>query len=218
MSKYKQNNIKPSFCKECGKTFIPFNTMDRYCSMPCRYEGAKKIIEANRKKKVLQAKREKAKWKREGLDKLKSKRTWEDELQKEINQIVRLIDGKFRIDGARTGKIDAGHYVARGSNATIRYNLHNIHNQSVHSNRWKSGDTIKYQDGLKKTYGLEYFEMVESLRQTPPIKLSIETIREKISIAKAIVRELKELANNYDAKERIELRNELNMRIGIYLK
>lgn len=213
----KEKKIRKSFCKECGNEFTPFNTMDKYCSMPCRYEGAKKIIEANRKKKVLQAKREKAKWKREGLDKLKSKRTWEDELQKEINQIVRLIDGKFRIDGARAGKIDAGHYVARGSNATIRYNLHNIHNQSVHSNRWKSGDTIKYQDGLKKTYGLEYFEMVESLRQTPPIKLSIETIREKISIAKAIVRELKELANNYDAKERIALREELNFRIGIYL-
>ena len=220
----KEKKIRKSFCKECGNEFTPFNTMDKYCSMPCRYEGAKKIIEANRKKKVLQAKRQHSEWKRNGLDMLKRRGDWEKLLQDEVNHIARLIDKgcKSCISCPPTTpmqKAFGGHLHSVGSNSSTRYNLHIIHRQCFSCNGKKGGVPLLYLEGIIREYGKDYADYIQYdiVRNTKPIKLSIETIREKISIAKAIVRELKELANNYDAKERIALREELNFRIGIYL-
>jgi hypothetical protein len=46
---------------------------------------------------------------------------------------------------------------------------------------------------------------------------TIETIKEKIIIAKLVKKELIELDNNYTPEERVQLRHDLNQRIGIYL-
>lgn len=153
-------------------------------------------------------------------EKVKTLAEWKADLQKEINTIVRLIDfGSGCIaTGAKTGKMNAGHFYGTLASPHIRYHLHNIFLQSEHSNVYKSGDTIRYQDGLKKMYGQEYFEYVEGLRKTPPIKLTVEAIKDKIIIARLIVKELKELGNTYSVAERIELRNEFNRRLGIYLE
>jgi hypothetical protein len=66
-------------------------------------------------------------------------------------------------------------------------------------------------------YGNSYLELMNSLKSTKPINLTIETIKDKIIIAKLIRKELIELGNTYTSAERIQLRHDLNQRIGIYL-
>ena len=152
------------------------------------------------------------------LEKTKTLSDYKNELQKEVNTIVRLIDlGQPCIaTGATKGKRNAGHYISVGSNPTLRYNLHNIHIQSEHSNSWKSGDTIRYQEGLKKIYSQQYFDFIESLKSTPPINLSIDQIKDSIESARKIIKELKSTESTYTPDQRIELRNKFNKRINIY--
>lgn len=205
--------LKPKKCVECGKDFLPSRTTQKVCSPQCA------ILDSQKKAQKKKAKDWKAE-KKVLKEKVKTLADWKAELQTEINKIVRLIDFKVPCisSGATAGQAQSGHYISRGSNDTIRFNLHNIFLQSAAANNHKSGDTINFQEGLKRIYGLEYFEYVESLRKTPPIKLTIETIKDKIIIARLIVRELKELGNVYSPKERIDLRNNLNLRLGIYLE
>lgn len=205
--------IKPKPCRECGKDFIKSRTTQRVCSPQCAILDSQKIAERKRKKEWSAEKRVLK-------EKVKTLSDWKAELQTEVNRIVRLIDFKVPCisSGATTGQAHGGHYISRGSNDTIRFNLHNIFLQSAAANNHKSGDTINFQEGLKRVYGQEYFEYVEGLRKTPPIKLTVETIKDKIIIARLIVKELKELGNTYSVAERIELRNEFNRRLGIYLE
>jgi len=139
----------------------------------------------------------------------------------DISADVTLYDaptaGSAIATGATTGKRNAGHRFSIGSSIPLRYNLHIIHIQSEHSNNFKGGDNDRYDDGLIKVYGQEYRDYIHTLRQTKPLHLTIETIKEKIIIAKLIKKELIELNNTYTPTERIELRHEYNKRLGIYL-
>ena len=208
----KVKKLRDKKCKNCPNKFTPRNIMQYVCTPKCAIEWNKKLAE----------KKEKKEWSEQKAvlkDKLKTLSDWKDDLQVEINKIVRLIDKNVSCisSGATSGKVNSGHYVSRGSNDTIRFNLHNIFLQSEHSNTHLSGDTLRYQDGLKQMYGLEYFERVDSLRSTPLIKLSIDELRVKISVCRQIVKELQKADLTYPPKIRIELRESLNKRIGIYL-
>ena len=204
--------MKPKYCKTCKSKFIP----DRQFQACCSFDCAIGLIKFNQAKK---AKKDWVKEKAERKEKITTLSEWKGLLQEVINGIVRLIDKDMGCiaTGAKTGKMNAGHYISRGSNDTIRFNLHNIHLQSEHSNSFNSGDTIRYQDGIVNTYGLWYLNYMNLLKSTEPIHLTIETIKDKIIIAKLIKKELIELDNTYTSAERIQLRFDLNQRIGIYL-
>jgi len=140
-------------------------------------------------------------------------------VQPVINEIARLIDygQPCLATGLYDNKMNAGHFMSVASNRTICLNLHNLHNQSFESNHWKSGDNLKYRQGLIDTYGIEYLEKVESLKRIQPVHLSrrdFERIRE---VAMEIRNELKSNLTIYPPEKRIELREVLNKRIGIYL-
>lgn len=204
---------KQKTCKYCKEKFTPVKQFQATCFPPknCSWEYAK-LLQAKKQKKDNQV------WKKEGLEKLKKKAEWENELQSLINHIARLIDHNQPCiaTGATTGKRNGGHRYSVGSNSTIRFNLHNIHIQSEHSNSWKGGDNDRFDLGLIRVYGSDYCDFVRSLNQTPPINLTVETLKDKIIIARLIVKELKELGNTYKPKERTDLRNEYNQRLGIY--
>jgi hypothetical protein len=176
--------------------------------------------EAGKKKLALKQKKEKQAWKKEETEKLMTKSDYEKLLETEINTIVRLIDkGQPCIaSGATNCKFNAGHFIAVGSNKSIRYNLHNIHIQSVQSNKDRGGEPIKYLDGLERIYGKEYAEYIhyEIRRKWSYMGWTISDLKEWTSIARLIVKELKELGNTYTPEERIELRTEYNFRLGIY--
>ena len=203
-------------CKHCKVKFDVKWFNQKYClqnddCMTASIEFAKGEIE--------KAKAKAWKGKKEVLrEQTKSLSSYKNDLQKEINTIVRLIDkGQPCIaTGATTGKMNAGHYWGVGSNDTIRYNLHNIHIQSEHSNTYNSGDTLRYQDGIKRIYGEDYLEMMNDLRKTPLIKLSVNDIKEKIVIAREIIKELKVADKSFEPRNRIKIRTLLNNRLGIY--
>lgn len=143
---------------------------------------------------------------------------YKNDLQKEINTIVRLIDRGHPCiaTGSFEGKMNAGHYIGVQANPTTRYHLENIWLQSEHSNMWKSGDTLRYQDGIISLFGKEYLERLNSFKMIPVIKLSVDEIKEKIIICREIVKELKSHNHIYSNTNRIEKRKEFNARIGIY--
>mgnify|MGYP003539733037 FL=1 len=93
-------------------------------------------------------------------------------LQPVINEIARLIDfGQPCIATENYGKENGGHYISVGANRTICINLHNIHIQSFESNHWKSGDTLKYQGGIRKVYGEDYLAFMDGLQKHQPNQL-----------------------------------------------
>jgi hypothetical protein len=162
---------------------------------------------------------EKKEWRKEKKvrkEKLKTLSEWKNDLQKVINAIVRVIDyGQPCIaTGNYEGKMNAGHYLSVGSNDTLRFHLDNIHIQSEHSNQYKGGDTIRYQDGIVKVYGKEYLDFMDNLKAHPPIKLTVLEVKNLISKARHIKKglEFEELT----PKQRISKRLEINLELGIY--
>lgn len=204
--------MKPKSCRQCKTKFIPDRPLQMVCSFMCSVEYTK----ANQAKK---AKKDWIKEKAERKEKIMTKSDWEKLFQILINHIARLVDHNQPCIATNTmnGKRNGGHRYSVASNPSIRFNLHNVHIQSEHSNVWKGGDNDRYDEGLIRVYGLEYKDYVRSLNQIKPINLTIETIKEKIMIAKLIRKELIELNNTYTSAERIQLRYDLNQRIGIYL-
>lgn len=207
-------------CIHCKKKFQQKIFNYRFCENTdeCREAGLnykiQKAIEQGRKNIEKAKKQEKAVLK----EKLKTLSDWKNDLQKEINAIVRLIDkGHGCIaTGAKTGKMNAGHYIGIGANDTLRFHLENIWLQSEHSNMWKSGDTLRYQDGIVSLYGKEYLECLNSLKTIQPIKLSIEDIKEKIPVCRSILKWLKLQDRMFTNQERLELRKQFNNQIGIF--
>lgn len=151
-------------------------------------------------------------------EKLKTLSEFKKDLQKEINTIVRLIDKGWGCiaTGATNGKMNAGHYISVGSNDTIRFHLENIWIQSEHSNQYKSGDTLRYQDGIVRLFGKDYLEHLNSLKSIDPIRIKPDEIKEKISICRGIIKWLKLQDKTFTLSERLELRKRFNQEIGIY--
>lgn len=207
--------VYPRKCLNCKEKFIPVNQTNTVCSTKCAIEYSKA---AQKKKKENEWKKEKAVLK----DKLKTKSDYEKELQKEINTIVRLIDKGFVCISTKkplNDKYDAGHFYSVGSNPTIRFNLFNIYAQSVYANQYLSGDQINFLDGLRHYYGNEHAEYVLRLKsEFKVLKLSIEEIKEKISISRSIVKWLKLQDRVFTTDERLELRIRFNYELGIYGK
>ena len=137
-------------------------------------------------------------------------------IQPKINKAIRLIDYGCPCiaTGAIDGKFDAGHRISVGSNRTIALNAHNIFIQSVHSNRHKHGDSRRFDEGLKNTFGEEYFDFVCSLKSIQPLKLGKSRL---IEINQILIDFLKELEPKKRNKvERIMMRDELNKTLSIY--
>lgn len=212
---------KPKKCLECGEKFVPKNvSTEKVCgNYECRVEYALKIVEKNKVSKEKLEKRKRAEEKNLLKEKLKTISDWHNELQREVNTIVRLIDKNHPcISSQRSlGKsYDAGHLFGRQSNPHIRYHLFNIFAQSVHDNQWKSGNQLDFVDGIEKTFGTEIKEYCLSLKGLPSLKLSIDEIKEIIPKARQIVKHLKQDNKTYSIKERVELRKEYNEFLSIY--
>ena len=207
--------IKSKKCKVCGDGFVPKrSTLEQVCSIDCAIILGKSKV----KKEILAKNKKETSILRE---KLKTITEWHNDLQREINLIVRTIDlGHPCISSQRPlGKsFDAGHLYGRQSNPHIRYHLFNIFAQSVHDNQWKSGNPLDFVDGIEKTFGKEVKEYCLSLKGLESIKLSVEEIKNIIPLARGIVKYLKLQDRKFTTEERISLRKEFNKTLGIYEK
>lgn len=215
--------MKQANCIFCRKKFEQKIFNYRYCeSTPeCKEAGteAKNALIKKAMEKVKVSKEKKSRQETKVLrEKLKTLSDWKNDLQKEINAIVREIDKGHPCiaTGTMEGKRNAGHYISIGANQTLRFHLENIWNQSEHSNMWKSGDTIRYQQGIIKLYGKCYLEHLNSLQSLKIIKLDIQDIKIAISKSRGILKWIKLQDRQFTTEERLELRKHFNSEIGIY--
>jgi hypothetical protein len=226
----KMKQQKPKFCKwkdePCEDERVRYpgkSILSPFCLYHLRCHQAIKHIHKERsfnvKSKAIE-KRQNQKEKKEnkidlmGVDKYRA-----EVLQPIFNEIVRLIDYQCPCiaTGLYDGKMNGGHFHSVNSNRTIALNLHNIHNQSYHSNGpTGGGDNIRYRQGIVRTYGQEYMDLMDSLGRIQPIHLTkweMVEIKEKASVIRL---ELKANLKYRTPEERIALREAINQKIGIY--
>ena len=208
--------MKPKICKidGCNNEAINFpnsTIKQKFCADHA-------ISQALNKTRLNSQKTAKKERKQKTIDLMSCDEYRSKYVQPIINEIARLIDyGQPCIaTGKYEGKMNGGHYHAVGSNRTLALNLHNIHIQSFESNHFKSGDNLLYKEGLIKTYGLDYFERVESLKQIKPIKLTKDQLIEVKRTASEIRNMLKSELYPKLQYERIFLREYYNSLLGIY--
>lgn len=201
---------KYGLCMNCYPKFILNDERGKVIMAKSLILAKSKVNKENRLNKSKET--QKAKIDLLSNDKYRSKY-----LQPIINEIARLIDyGQPCIATGNFGKMNGGHYVSVGANRTTALNLHNIHIQSFESNNFKGGDPIKYRHGIIERYGNDYFEFIEFLQQHPPLHLTKSDLIDLVKKATLIRNELKN--NNYEKTplERIEFRNQVNLKLGIY--
>lgn len=150
---------------------------------------------------------------------LETKSDLEKKLQKEINEIVRILDREHPcISSGRPlgSNYDAGHLFSVGSNPQIRFHLFNIWAQSVQQNQYNGGNPLGYIEGLKKTFGDDLRDYCLSLKGLPQLKLEKHELRQKIDVARRIVKHLKLEDKIYSTEERVQLRKTYNKVLDIY--
>ena len=162
------------------------------------------------KKKAEKQKKDELRDLKKTLEPIKSK------LQRKIQLIVRLIDkGQLCLARNIRGQMHGGHIYSRGSNSQMSFNLHNIHRQSASSNKWQNDDVL-LREGVVYEYGQDYMDFISSLKQTPSSRHSDAIYREFYLTASKIALKLKSDDLIYSKEDRIRLRNEINLELGIY--
>ena len=204
---------KPKKCKCCKEIFVTNKSTQSTCSWQCAISLTNIAIQ---KKYDKEAKVQKAEMK----ERIKTLSDYKRELQVLVNHIARLIDQDCPCvsSGRSSGKMSGGHRWACGGWDNLRFNLMNIWIQSFHDNHHLSGNPSGYDKFLKEA-GI--YELVMDLNVTyPMMRWKDYDIKEKIVIARQIVKELKEM-NQTDSLPRpndlrISLRVKFNTRLGIY--
>jgi hypothetical protein len=210
-------------CLNCKQKFEPKRFLQKHCESADCEKSAQQYLDDKIAKALKTVKqKKKQEWNKEKIEikeKLKTLSEWHNDLQKEINAIVRELDRDHPcISSQRSlGKsYDAGHLFGRQSNPQIRYHLFNIFAQSVHDNQWKSGNQLEFVDGIEKTFGTEIKEYCLSLKGFPELKMSVDDIKEKIPISRSILKWVKLQERKFTTEDRISLRKRFNQEIGIY--
>ena len=198
---------KAKICKICEKSFLPYTTTQPVCSFDCliQYNSEKEV-----KKRVKTMK-----------DDLLDKSFFRNKTQSEFNELIRMIDTELpciSCGNRKYGHGEAGHYHSRGKNPTLFIHAHNIHLQDNHCNQHLSANIIGYDNGLIERYGKEYWEYVKfelpKIKELHLTKEDYKSIRVKIRTFKRYLQTLNLGSLMYS--QRIELRNMLNEKIGIY--
>ncbi len=161
--------------------------------MKCAIAYSKRKAEEKRKKLEKADRLEASRRMRERKEKLKSRSDWLKDLQRVFNEFIRLRDvdlpciscGRYH-----EGQYHAGHYRSVGACPELRFNEDNVHKQCSACNSHLSGNILEYRLGLIEKIGLERVEFLER-KDHPPLKLSVEEIKDLIKAYKAKVKELK---------------------------
>ena len=195
---------KYGLCLSCYPTWLYSTDLGKLEIEKARIKGKKQV--ENKKKKEQSELKEKV-------------RDFKKEFQDKINLLVRLIDSNQPCicTGKQHKVFHAGHFYSRGDCPELSYNLMNIYKQSLHSNNFKHADIHKYREGLERVYGKEHLEYVTDLKgKQEPLRLRENDYKELLKKVNSILREIKKTDLDFNAEERLKLRNEYNKRIGIY--
>jgi hypothetical protein len=214
-------SVKPKKCVcGCGDSFVPRRSTDKWVNSDHYKHWLLNTPQGQREieRKALRAKKQVQKDERVKDKKLKNEITdWNKKLQIKVQEIARLIDrGQPCLARGYTDcQFHGGHVISRGAGANTKLNLHNIHRQSAQSNHWQNDDALMKR-GLELEYGINYLNFVEELRRCPVPKYTNEDYHVFYSIACGVATRLKKAEKEYGLEERIELRNQINLELGIY--
>jgi hypothetical protein len=156
-------------CKNCKEKFTPIrSTLEKYCrAIDCKTAEA---LENLAKLKKAQEKKAKANLK-ERKDELKTLPQLKNDLQKLVNEYVRLRDRGLNCISCGMSlagrKVNASHYLAVGNYPAVRYDLRNINNSCIECNKFKGGNIVEYRIKLIEKIGLAEVEDLEAIRNTP---------------------------------------------------
>ena len=222
---------KPKKCKGTGKA------KGYGCGDPCfphRYglclncfkewlfgtEAGKEVLNATRiqakKKAKTEAEKQARKETKAKKEAARNKSYFEKLLQKEVNEIVRIIDTEKGCiscthgwGGKVTRQFHAGHRISVGSNPTLRYHFSNIFKQCSICNNYKSGNERAFDAGILKIYGAANLDIIQSLPvRFKGIHLSIPELKQKVQLARRLKKEILN-GKHYT-------RRQLNEAMGIY--
>lgn len=158
-----KNRVKR--CKACREEFLPNNTLQKACSVPC----AINLVDKTKQKASLEKARIERADLRKRREKLKSKGDWAKEAQIAFNAYIRERDyDKPCISCGRhhTGQYDAGHYRTTAAASQLRFNTYNVHKQCSPCNRQLSGNILPYRSALLALYGWRIVEAIETNNDT----------------------------------------------------
>jgi hypothetical protein len=175
--------IRKKRCKQCSKQFVPFNSLQRVCSVGCAIELTKQIKKENDATIDLLVKKKKE---RIALG------TILGYTKTRVHQYIRLRDkGKPCISCGTEWKDDfqAGHFFSAGKYTSIKFDVHNINGQCVQCNLYKEGNFDAYSLNLPNRIGIaNYNKLVKRAKN------SVKTIK------KYNREELKEIQNEIKRK------------------
>lgn len=172
-------NIKDKNCKECGKVFSPYNSLQVVCSAKCAsIRAVNKVWQ--KEKKVLK-------------DKARTRTEWLNLAQVVFNTYIRLRDAKLGCITCKRpfkDKYDAGHFLSVGSYPALRFNEDNVHGQCVACNQYGHGMQTEYFIELPHRIGLDRLNDLLELRKSV-LKLTELEIKELIDKYKKKIKEIK---------------------------
>jgi hypothetical protein len=145
------------------------------------------------KKSRVEIKKKWNKEKKEIKERLKTHSDWLNDLQKLVNEYVRLRDKNMPCISCGKplhGKFDAGHFYSVGGYPNVRYHLDNIHGQCVSCNRDKHGNIIEYAKKLPYRIGKERFKTLKLASQMTG-KLTTYEVKEEIKQYKSMIKDFK---------------------------
>jgi hypothetical protein len=198
-------------CKHCKTKFEKKYAFQQFC-----LSDDECIKAFNESVKLQKEKQQQKQWKAQKKVLKTNTTNWKDKLQTEVQLIARLIDKDLTcLARGKFGKMAGGHIFSKGGHSQMRFNLHNIHRQSFASNNCQNDDGL-LREMLSIEYGNEYLEFIKSLRKYDVPKKTDKEYQELYYNALEVTKTLKKADKTYSLKERIELRNELNLKIGLY--
>jgi len=181
---------KLKHCKNCRNKFIPVRFAQNVCSIGCSIEWARRL---KSKREASETKKQR-KERKAGLEKLKTKRDYEREIDKLFQEWIRWRDKEEACICCGTpaspdgNESDAGHYISR-RNKALRWFQDNCHKQRKYCNQYLGGNYAAYRIGLIERIGLARVEFLERRDHVPPEY----TIDELIQIKAALAREIRKL-------------------------
>lgn len=196
-------------CKICEKEFyvLPtFITSAKYCSRRCQYKGQEipqsklKLICKNCGKDYLRPRSSlrgrnsqfctlkcfKQFKKTKFYETKKGKHTLEAKLKKQLWQVfseyIRQRDSGVCISCGKKDfwrKMDAGHYIPKTAGLSLYFDERNVNCQCTHCNRWLHGNLSRYAVELRKKYGENILEELDTKRHQTKI-ITYEEYKELI--------------------------------------
>lgn len=141
-------------CRQCGKSFIPFQSAQVVCSPVCAY----RYVNTKKKEEIART--------RERKQALKPIGQIEGECRRIVQKIARIRD---RNDGCISchmgpdyqGQWHGSHFRSHGGCSSLQFHLWNIHKSCAQCNRHKSGNIAEYRPRLVEKIGQERVDWLD---------------------------------------------------------